>query len=63
MCIIQNMLRYYNKQFTNANLLKPNIMKLTYTVTFNTNGTTIQNLIKRNALNDEGHDIFIKSYD
>jgi hypothetical protein len=38
-------------------------MKLTYTIIFNTNGTTIQNLIKRNALNDEVHDIFIKSYD
>jgi hypothetical protein len=41
-CIIQSMLQYYIKQM-NANLLKPKIIKLTYTMksTFNINGTTI----------------------
>jgi hypothetical protein len=66
------MLRYYIKQITNANPLKPNVMKLTYTITFNTNGTTIhsrlaillnKNLIRFNALNKERHDNFIKTYD
>jgi hypothetical protein len=49
-------------------------MKLTYTwkVTFNINGTTIhfavtiplnKNLTELNALNDERHDTFIKTYD
>jgi hypothetical protein len=31
MCIIQNMLRYYIKPITNVDILKPKIMKLTYT--------------------------------
>jgi hypothetical protein len=66
------MLNCYTKQITNVNPLKPNVMKLTYTVTFNTNGTTIhyalaiqlnKNLIRHNALNDERHDTFIKTYD
>ncbi len=66
------MLRYYTKQITNANPLKPNVMKLTYTITFNTNGTTIhfglaillnKNIIRLNALNDQRHDTFIKTYD
>ncbi len=43
MCIIQNMLRYYTKKITNVDILKPKIMKLTYTKkpTFNINGITI----------------------
>jgi DNA replication protein DnaC len=42
-CIIQNILRYYTKQITNADPLKPKVMKLTYTrkTSFNNNGTTI----------------------
>lgn len=56
------MLRYYTKQITNANPLEPNVMKLTYIITFNINGTTIysglaillnKNIIRLNALNDE----------
>ncbi len=43
MCIIQNMLRYYIKDITNVDLLKPNVMKLVYTgkVAFNIDGMTI----------------------
>jgi hypothetical protein len=37
------MLQYYTKQITNANPLKPKVMKLTYIgkTSFNNNGTTI----------------------
>jgi predicted methyltransferase len=37
------MLRYYTKKITNVDILKPKIMKLTYTKkpTFNINGITI----------------------
>jgi hypothetical protein len=31
MCIIQNMLQYYIKKNINVDLLKPKVMKLTYT--------------------------------
>ncbi len=43
MCIIQNMLKYYIKNRTNSNPLKPKIMKLAYIgkVTLNINGMTI----------------------
>jgi len=42
MCIIQNMLRYYRKDISNVDPLKPKIMKLTYIgeVAFNINGMT-----------------------
>jgi hypothetical protein len=74
MCIIQNMLRYYTKQITNVDPLKPKIMKLAYTrkARFNVNGTTIhfalaiplnKNLTEVDALSDEIWDIFIKTYD
>jgi hypothetical protein len=65
------MLRYYTKQITNVDPLKPKFMKLAYTrkTTFNINGTMIhstvaiplnKNLTKLNALSDERRDIFIK---
>ncbi len=68
------MLRYYIKQITNVDPLKPKMMKLAYTgkITFNINGTTIhfalivplnKNLTKLNAISDKRHDIFIKTYD
>jgi len=43
MCIIQNMLKYYIKDITNVNPLKPKVMKLAYIgkVTLNINGMTI----------------------
>jgi hypothetical protein len=74
MCIIQNMLRYYTKQVTNVDPLKPKIMKLTYIgkTSFNINGTMIhstlefslnKNLTEFNALSDEKKNIFIKTYD
>jgi translation initiation factor 1 (eIF-1/SUI1) len=74
MCIVQNMLRYYITQITNVDPLKQKFMKLTYTwkKTFNINGTIIhskivisfnKNIIKLNALSDERHDIFIKTFD
>ncbi len=67
------MLPYYTKQITNTDLLKPKIMKLTYIgkVTFNINGTMIhfalviplnKILIELNALSDERHGTFIKTY-
>ncbi len=74
MCSIQKMLWYYTKQITNFDPLKPKMMKLAYTgkITFNINGTMInfalivplnKNLTKLNALSDERHNIFIKTYD
>jgi hypothetical protein len=47
MCIIQNMLRHYTKQTTDADPLKPKIMKLAYTrkTTFNINGTMIHSTL------------------
>jgi len=74
MCILQNMLRYYTKQITNVDPLKPKIMKLAYIrkTRFNINGTTIhfvlaiplnKNLTEVDALSDEIWDIFIKTYD
>jgi len=43
MCIIQNMLRYYIRDISNVDPLKPKIMKLTYTekTTFNINAMNI----------------------
>jgi hypothetical protein len=43
MCIIQNMLQYYKIEITDVDLLKPKVMKLTYTRSFfkNINGTII----------------------
>jgi hypothetical protein len=68
------MLRYYIKQITNVDPLKPKFMKLAYIgkTTFNINGTMIhstlaiplnKNLIELNALINERQDIFIKTYD
>jgi hypothetical protein len=68
------MLQYYIKQITNANPLKPKVMKLTYTrkTTFIINGTIIyyalaiplhKKLTKFNALSDEIRDTIIKPYD
>ncbi len=47
MCIIQNMLRYYIKQITNVDPLKPKIMKLAYTrkTKFNINDTIIHSTL------------------
>ncbi len=47
MCIIQNMLRYYIKDISNVDPLKPKVMKLTYTrkITFNINGMTIHSTL------------------
>ncbi len=64
MCSIQNMLRYYIKNISNANPLKPKIIKLMYTqkIAFNINGMNIHSTIaiplnknfnKLKTLNDE----------
>jgi hypothetical protein len=74
MCIIQNMLQYYIKKNINVDLLKPKVMKLTYTwkTSFNINGTTIQFVLaiplnksfnEFKALNDKKCDILINTYD
>jgi hypothetical protein len=47
MCMIQIMLYYYTQETHNHDLLKPTIMKLTYTIkiTFNINSTTIHSAL------------------
>jgi hypothetical protein len=68
------MLRYYTKQITNVDSLKPKFMEFAYIgkITFNINGKMIhsalaiplnKNLTELNALSDERRDIFIKTYD
>jgi hypothetical protein len=73
LCIIQYLLRYYNKINFEANLLKQKIMKLGYIgkAAFNISGSTIhsalgiplnKSLLELGILNDERCDNFIKKY-
>jgi DNA replication protein DnaC len=74
LCIIQYLLRYYNKINLEADPLKQKVMKLGYTgkAAFNIGGSTIhsalgiplnKSLLELGGLSDERRDSFAKTYD